>query len=97
MAGRLKDIINRDLRGVSTKYLQIYANWFALTEKENPSDDLKRALLKNTDSWELYTSMEAIYKRFIENLSQRTYRCPVKKRYKSHVVNLDKVSKMEYI
>jgi transposase-like protein len=97
MAGRLKNIINRNLRGVSTKYLQSYANWFALTEKENPSDDLERALLKNTGSWEVYANMEAIYKRFIENLSQRTYRCPVKNRFKSYSANLDKVNKTEYL
>lgn len=98
MAARLKTVVNHNLRGVSTKYLQSYANWFALTEKGNTShDDLERALLKNTDSWELYANMEAIYKRFITNLSQRTYRCPVKKNYKSQVENIDRISKLQYI
>jgi len=97
MAERLKTIVNRNLRGVSTKYLQSYANWFALTQEKKSSIDFEKALLKNSDAWELYTNMEAIYKRFIEKLSQRTYRCPVKKSYKSLKTITDRVSKLEYI
>lgn len=97
MAARLKAVVNHTLRGVSTKYLQSYANWFALTEKENPSRELETALSKNTDSWELYTNLEDIYRKFIENLSQRTYRCPVKKYYKSQLKKTGMMSKFKYI
>jgi len=41
MTARLKSLVNHRLRGVSTKYFQSYANWFALNERENPAAELK--------------------------------------------------------
>jgi len=46
-ASRLKGIINHSLRGVSTKYLQSYANWFKLNSSGITNIDLNEAILKN--------------------------------------------------
>jgi hypothetical protein len=97
MAARLKAVVNHNLRGVSTKYLQSYANWFAIMGKENPTRELGIALSKKTSSWDLHINRETVYRRFIENLSQRTYRCPVKKTYKSQYINAADLSKLNYI
>ncbi len=81
MAERLKTLVNRILRGVSTKYLQLYANYFAYSEKHefNASND---SFLSNNKVWRTFVSMEAIYAEFIKNYSMRTYRCPVKREWK---------------
>jgi hypothetical protein len=87
MAERLKTTVNRTFRGVSTKYLQMYANWFktrenhkAETEKSNV---FQKAMLSNKKAWDVYTNIESIYERFIKTHSKRTYRCPVINRFKS--------------
>ena len=89
IATRLKTIVNHEFRGVSTKYLQCYANWFALLERNKSHGDcnnsLDQALSNNNQTWDQYTNLEDIYKRFIENLSVRTYRCPVKRKWKTHI------------
>ena len=83
MAAGLKTIVNRTLKGVSTKYLQNYANWYHLRNKKADVEEMGRMLLQNKDAISLYFNREGIYKRFIENFSKRTYRCPVKKIYRS--------------
>lgn len=89
IATRLKTIVNHEFRGVSTKYLQCYANWFALLERNKSHGDCnnspEQALTNNNQTWDQYTNLEDIYKRFIENLSVRTYRCPVKRKWKTHI------------
>lgn len=88
IATRLKTVVNHEFRGVSTKYLQCYANWFALLEgNKNHVDcnNLDQALTNNNQTWNQFTNLEAIYKRFIENFSERTYRCPVKRKWKTHI------------
>lgn len=87
IAERLKSMVNRTFRGVSTKYLQLYADWFKT--KENFKDTIEdrsifqKAMFSNHKSWDVYSNVENIYERFIKNHSARTYRCPVKNRYKS--------------
>lgn len=83
MAASLKTIVNRTLKGVSTKYLQNYANWYQIRSKQVKPEELGRILLKNKATTSLFINREGIYKWFIENFSKRTYRCPVKKTYKS--------------
>lgn len=96
-ASRLKGIINHTLRGVSTKYLQSYANWFKINSGGIKTNvDLNEAILKNKSATDIHINREGIYKRFIENFSRRTYRCPVKRSF-STKLNPDLVSKLQYI
>jgi transposase-like protein len=83
MASSLKTIVNRTLKGVSTKYLQNYANWYQIRSKQVNPEELGRMLLKNKAATSLFVNREGVYKWFIENFSMRTYRCPVKKTYRS--------------
>jgi len=96
IAERLKTSVNRTLHGVSTKYLQMYANWFKTIE--NYKDEVKenkvfqKAMLSNKTAWDVYTNIEKVYERFIKNHSVRTYRCPILSRVKAsnwnqHVIN----------
>jgi precorrin-4 methylase len=53
--------------------------------KKINQEELSNKLSKNKSTMQLFVNREAIYKWFIENLSKRTYRCPVKKAYRSAV------------
>jgi len=83
MAVGPKTVVNRTLKGVSTKYLQNYANWYKLRGKNVDAEEMGRILLQNKDAANIHVNREGIYKWFIENFSKRTYRCPVKKTYRS--------------
>ncbi len=83
MASHLKSVVNGTLRGVSTKYLQNYANWCHLKSKKMEENEVKQMLLQNKGVSNIHLNREGIYKWFIENFSKRTYRCPVKKVYRS--------------
>ena len=88
IASRLKTSVNHQLRGVSTKHLQCYANWFKyLEDKKNgiKHNILDCTLRNNKQTWDQFTNLEGIYKRFIENLSVRTYRCPVKRKWTTSI------------
>jgi len=85
MAASLKGSINHTLKGVSTKYLHNYATWHQIIRKKIKLEELNNRLLKNKNAVQLFVNREGIYKWFIENLSKRTYRCPVKKTYRSAV------------
>jgi len=81
MAASLKTIVNRTLKGVSTKYLQNYANWYQVISKQIDVEELERMLLQNKNATSSFVNREGVYKWFIENFSKRTYRCPVKRTY----------------
>lgn len=86
-AEALKTLVNRNCKGVSTKYLQNYANWFSFmeTNKEKNTNALAtKALLEDTKGWDNFTNAENNYKKFIQECSQRTYRCPVTRFWKSN-------------
>lgn len=86
MASRLKDQTNHTCRGVSTKYLQSYANWFQFTETYKNSDIVllaEKAMLSNNKTWNTFTNIEPLYEQFIKENSKRTYRCPTKRSWKS--------------
>jgi transposase-like protein len=91
MATRLKDVINHRLRGVSTKYLQNYSNWFGQVEeiKNQPKGikNIKKTLMKNKEAWDKFNHAEKLYKKFIKGYSKRTYRCPTKRLRKTNIVN----------
>lgn len=86
LAGAFNDGINHYLRGVSTKYLQNYATWFAVREKyKNSKKKIERIVidcLSNLKAWDMNTNIEKLYKQFILNHSVRTYRCPTQKKWK---------------
>lgn len=85
MASSLKTLVNGSLKGVSTKYLQNYANWYQMRSKKMDEGKIGRMLLQNKNGTSTHLNREGIYKWFIENFSKRTYRCPVKKKYKTSV------------
>lgn len=91
MATRLKEVVNHRLKGVSTKYLQNYSNWFGQIEeiKNQPKGILKvkKTLLKNKEAWDIFTNTEKDYKSFIKTHSERTYRCPTKRKWKTNISN----------
>ncbi len=80
IAGRLKTQLNRGMRGVSTKYLQAYVSYF---DNEEKNEINVREHLKNKKAWDIFTNIEKMYAKFIENKSVRTYRCPTKRNWKS--------------
>jgi len=87
LAQRFKTNVNRKLRGVSTKYLQNYANWFGVIEKYKKVKDNVKEIIKLCYSinkaWDMFMNIELLYKDFILNKSVRTYRCPTI-RYRKH-------------
>lgn len=91
MAARLKAMINHNLRGVSTKYLQSYANWFKLNVAKTPINEITN----NSKVSDIHKNRESIYKKFIEHFSRRTYRCPVKRTFKTELH--DKITNLGYI
>ena len=101
LASRVKAIVNHQFRGVSTKYLQNYSNWFAMNEKmkseENKNLKLQEELDQNKKGWGVFTNIEGYYKDFIENLSERTYRCPTKRNWSSPIQNKDIIGVNAYL
>lgn len=89
LASRIKGKLNHSLRGVSTKYLQNYSNWFQFYESNKNSDDIvaeaDKILSKNYDAWNVFTNIENFYKRFIKEYSKRTYRCPTKRTWENQL------------
>lgn len=96
MAANLKTLINRNMKGVSTKYLQSYANWFQLRNKKIKPEEMGRMLVNNKNAASIHMNREGLYKWFIENFSRRTYRCPVKREYQS-VLNSEALAKLNFI
>lgn len=96
MASRLKGIVNNSMRGVSTKYLQNYANWFKIKTTGISSEQWNAIIKIDTAANDIYKNMEAIYKRFIENYSRRTYRAPIKHTYKT-ALDQKQIAKLGYL
>ena len=101
IASRLKDQTNHICRGVSTKYLQSYANWFQFMETYKKSEgiveEVDKSLLANHKSWETFTNIELLYKQFIKEHSKRTYRCPTKRHWKSQQKDAVTVEPLKYL
>ena len=98
-ASRLDTMINRTLKGVSTKYLQNYVNWFSFVETNKGKDINEIAnvtILKDKNGWNRFTNTERIYKHFIENFSVRTYRCPVLREWKANNWNDQYLNKLSH-
>ena len=101
IASRMKSIVNHHLRGVSSKYLQSYANWFAFMERNKNDRELKQKLdqelNQNEENWYIFTNIEHWYKQFIKNRSVRTYRCPTKRVWKRTYMKLGAFNGIMYI
>lgn len=96
MAAGLKTVINRTLKGVSTKYLQNYANWYKLRDKKVDVESLDAMILQNKNITDIHLNREEIYKWFIENFSRRTYRCPTKRTYHTSL-SVDSLAKLKLV
>jgi hypothetical protein len=60
----LKGFINKTLKGVSTKYLQMYAGYYSYS-KHKIFDPLSEAFLNRRKVWFTYTRLEVIYFKFV--------------------------------
>ncbi len=96
LASRLKSTINYQMRGVSTKYLQLYVSFFSYIEK-NKFDISNNKFTSNSNVWDIFTNIEKMYEGFIEKKSERTYRCPTLKKYKSQNWNGGVIKSLSYI
>ena len=98
LASRFKSIVNVNMRGVATKYLQNYANWFNFEERHkgiiNKLIEITRITLNSNIAWDYYVNIEKIYKRFIENYSNFDYAHPTAREWKSTNWNYEKVEKL---
>ena len=101
LAGSFKTDVNRVLRGVSTKYLQNYANWFGVKEKykgvKEKVKEIIRDCLSNNKAWDMFMNTELLYKDFILKKSKRTYRCPTARYRKYQNWNLENAKSGAYI
>jgi len=100
IAGRLNTMLNHTFRGVSTKYLQLYANWFKIKEniKEGTARiDFQDKMLSKKYTWDLYSNIEKVYGKFILNHSVRTYRSPQQDRFKCQNWNQYAASQYAFI
>jgi hypothetical protein len=61
-----KVFINRFMRGVSTKYLQVYANFYSFLQSLKSVPDYYK-LLEVRLAWIKYLKMEELYKDFLNN------------------------------
>ena len=100
LASRIKGKLNHSLRGVSTKYLQSYANWFQFYETNKDNEDIPnqadKVLLNNNKSWNIFTNIETLYKRFIRDYSHRTYRCPTQRHWKTQLKDTFSLNSLSY-
>ncbi len=100
IANRIDTLLNRTFKGVSTKYLQLYANWFKLKENNKGKTrdlDLQKEMLSKKFAWDLYSNVEKVYGNFIKNHSVRTYRCPQPERFKAQNWNQESINRYAFI
>jgi transposase-like protein len=72
-AGRLKTLVNRRFKGIATKYLNNYCNWFTLIEslKQNSIDFFDESF-RDHNSWGNFMKRENDYQVFLTNYSNLT-------------------------
>lgn len=100
IAERIDTLLNRRFKGVSTKYLQLYVNWFSFKEnnkKQAKNVDLQKNMLSKKYTWDLFSNIEKVYEVFIRNHSKRTYRCPIPEKYKSQNWNHSVIKQYAFI
>lgn len=74
--------INHCLKGVSTKYLQLYANYF-ITRENKCFNALSKNYLNQKFIWRIFTQMEEIFKKFLNNCFRQDYYCKIKRSWKN--------------
>ncbi len=89
-----KEFINRFMRGVATKYLQVYANFYSFLQSLKPVPNYNK-LLEVRLAWIKYLKMEILYQDFlcINSLSMDEY-VAIKRKWKSNNIRF-KVDFME--
>lgn len=100
IAGRIDTVLNRTFRGVSTKYLQLYVNWFKMKENNKGNTravNMQKEMLSKKYVWDLYSNIEKVYENFIKNHSERTYRCPQPERIKAQNWNNAVITRYAFI
>lgn len=94
-ASEMKGIFLRKMKGVATKYLQNYANWFTINKKaintKITSAEIINQYKSTQKSWDYYSNAERIYKRFLELFSRLEYINPVKMELKSCLWNFERI------
>jgi len=98
MASKFKATINGQMRGVATKYLQNYANWFRIEEQYkgvvNKIVLIIERYMENHKAWDYFSNVEKIYKRFIEKYTRLNYKNPVKREWKACNWNYPRIEKL---
>jgi transposase-like protein len=100
IAERVDTLLNRRFKGVSTKYLQLYVNWFKFKENHKGQArevDMQNEILSRKHTWDLFSNIEKVYEVFIHNHSKRTYRCPQAAKYKAQNWNQEVIRQYSFI
>ncbi|MCK5537818.1 MAG: IS1595 family transposase [Bacteroidales bacterium] len=98
MASRFKATINGQMRGVATKYLQNYANWFRIELQHKGAGNkivyIIERYMENHKAWDYFSNVEKIYKRFIEKYTRLNYKNPVKREWKTCNWNYPRIEEL---
>ena len=98
MASSFKAVINNKMRGVATKYLQNYANWFRVEQRykgvANKIINIIEKYMRNAKAWDYFSNIERIYKRFIEKYTRLDYLYPGKRKWKACNWNYSNVEEL---
>ncbi len=79
-----KEFINRFMRGVATKYLQVYANFYSFLQSLKSVPDYYK-LLEVRLAWIKYLKMEILYQNFLQrNSINPEYYVAIKRKWKSN-------------
>lgn len=79
-SNNFSNYIRKKMRGVATKYLSVYANYFRVYF--NRQKYCLSEYMKKLSTWPEYTQMEKFYKTFMHNYSEVKYNNPTKRKWK---------------
>ncbi len=77
-----KVLINKIKKGVATKYLPLYCNYFVTFYSKKFSPFAKK-IINQKFTWAFYTLTEQFYKEFILNYTEMNYAKPTKRKWKT--------------
>ncbi|MEJ5267183.1 MAG: hypothetical protein WHW07_05200 [Bacteroidales bacterium] len=81
LSSKIVNFINYELKGVSTKYLQGYNNFF-ITKEMQIFDAMTTKYLCQKFVWRIFTQMEETYKEFLDLHCEAKYSRPIKRSWK---------------
>jgi len=97
-ASEMNGVFLRKMKGVATKYLQNYANWFIVNKTIKKTDTTSIEAINQykskQKSWDYYSNAEKIYKRFLELFSRLDYINPVKMELKCCLWNFQRICQL---